>query len=204
LKTEDLAYWYLRLNGCLTTANFVVHPDLGRNQRTDVDVLAVRFPHRAENVGELLEDDSLFTSVTDRPFLVLAEAKASRCALNGPWTRRADGNMERVLSAAGVVPKPQILSVADALYDQGRSEIAECVVSLLCLGSEVDPALAARLPRVPQVTWYTVLKFIHHRFKRFKFRKVAHPQWDETGRLLWSTAIASKTVEIFASSIRLT
>lgn len=47
---ERLAYWYFRLNGFLTTENFIVHPDEGKDQRTDADLLAVRFQHRAENV----------------------------------------------------------------------------------------------------------------------------------------------------------
>ena len=35
---------FFRLNGCLTTENFVVHPDGGRDQRTVADILGVRFP----------------------------------------------------------------------------------------------------------------------------------------------------------------
>jgi hypothetical protein len=48
IKTEKLVYWYLRLNGFLTIENFVVHPDQSREQRTDVDIIGVRFPFRAE------------------------------------------------------------------------------------------------------------------------------------------------------------
>ncbi len=44
IKYEQLGYWYLRLNGFLTIPNFVVHPDVGHNQETDVDILGVRFP----------------------------------------------------------------------------------------------------------------------------------------------------------------
>ncbi|HEV3146870.1 MAG TPA: hypothetical protein VGZ47_23485 [Gemmataceae bacterium] len=55
---EELAYWYLRLNGCFTIPNFVVHPDSGTNQKTDIDVFAVRFPFRAELPG--MKDDEFF------------------------------------------------------------------------------------------------------------------------------------------------
>jgi len=48
ITSEQLAYWYLRLNGFLSISNFVVHPDTGGQQRTDVDILGVRFPYRAE------------------------------------------------------------------------------------------------------------------------------------------------------------
>jgi hypothetical protein len=48
ISSEKLAYWYLRLNGFLTITNFIVHPDFGRSQRTDVDILGCRFPYRQE------------------------------------------------------------------------------------------------------------------------------------------------------------
>ena len=51
IHPEKLAYWYLRLNGFLTIPNFVVHPDNGSNQKTDIDILGVRFPYRAENLN---------------------------------------------------------------------------------------------------------------------------------------------------------
>jgi len=48
LNPDTVAYWFFRLNGCSTITNFVVHPDRRGSQRTDVDVLAVRFPYRHE------------------------------------------------------------------------------------------------------------------------------------------------------------
>jgi hypothetical protein len=41
ISPESVAYWFFRLNGCLTIVNFVVHPDLARedeprSQRTDI------------------------------------------------------------------------------------------------------------------------------------------------------------------------
>jgi hypothetical protein len=48
LSSERVASWFFRLNGCLTIDNFILHPDFinpsGR-QRTDADVLGVRFPN---------------------------------------------------------------------------------------------------------------------------------------------------------------
>ncbi len=60
---EELAYWYLRLNGFFPLADFVVHDHLrsrrGDPYRTytgDCDLLAVRPPHVSEEVGGQ-EDD---------------------------------------------------------------------------------------------------------------------------------------------------
>src|SRR2546423_1250095 len=47
-KPELLADWFFRLNGCATIQNFVLHPNLAGSQRTDVDLIAVRFPYRNE------------------------------------------------------------------------------------------------------------------------------------------------------------
>ncbi len=43
-----MAYWYFRLNGLFQIENFVLHPGRRGGQRTDADLLAVRFPNRAE------------------------------------------------------------------------------------------------------------------------------------------------------------
>jgi hypothetical protein len=48
LLPEKVAYWYFRLNGFLQIENFIVHPSVRGSQRTDADLVAVRFPHRAE------------------------------------------------------------------------------------------------------------------------------------------------------------
>jgi hypothetical protein len=48
LDADKAAYWYFRLNGFLQIENFVVHPERRGSQRTDADLLGVRFRHRAE------------------------------------------------------------------------------------------------------------------------------------------------------------
>ena len=45
-QAERLAYWYLRLNGFLTIENFILHPRTTGKQKTDIDLVGVRFPHR--------------------------------------------------------------------------------------------------------------------------------------------------------------
>src|ERR1039458_6689569 len=37
--SEELTNSFFRLNGCLTIPNFVVHPEVGSEQRTDADLL---------------------------------------------------------------------------------------------------------------------------------------------------------------------
>ena len=44
-EPEKIAYWFFRINGCLTITNFLVHHERRGHFSTEVDVLAVRFPH---------------------------------------------------------------------------------------------------------------------------------------------------------------
>jgi len=57
ILSERLALWFLRLNGFMTIPNFIVHPEGPREdgaypQRTDVDVLDVRFPFRGRTAAD--------------------------------------------------------------------------------------------------------------------------------------------------------
>ena len=53
---ETLAYWYLRLNGFFPLRNFVMHMPADRQQRSDCDILAVRFPGVSEDIGGQRDD----------------------------------------------------------------------------------------------------------------------------------------------------
>ncbi len=44
MKAEMLANWYFRLNGFLTSQNYILHDR--RSQRTEIDILGVRFQHK--------------------------------------------------------------------------------------------------------------------------------------------------------------
>src|SRR6516225_8740359 len=101
LNPEKVAYWYFRLNGFFQIENFVIHPTQRGAQRTDADLLAVRFPHRAERLlddpDDIMPDDEQTLALSrDRIDVVLAEVKTNRpCTLNGPWTRKDRQNVDR-------------------------------------------------------------------------------------------------------------
>jgi len=75
IGTEKLVYWYLRLNGFLTIENFVVHPDQGRDQRTDVDILGTRFPYRSELLKNSMKDDKKVILNENKIVIILGEVK---------------------------------------------------------------------------------------------------------------------------------
>jgi hypothetical protein len=53
LEPEKVAYWYFRLNGFFQIENIVAHPARQGSQRTDADLLAVRFPFRVEGCSTI-------------------------------------------------------------------------------------------------------------------------------------------------------
>ena len=128
LDPEKVAYWYFRLNGFFQIENFVVHPARRGSQRTDADLLAVRFPHRAERLfddpNNIMADDEQSLALSREMIdVLLIEIKANQpCALNGPWTRQDDQNVHRVLAAIGCVPPQEIEQAAADIYRTGFHE----------------------------------------------------------------------------------
>jgi len=187
IDPETLAYWYLRLNGFLTITNFVVHPEWAGRQRTDVDVLAARFPHRRELFD--MEDDCAVVSSMTRILIYLSEVKTGACNLNGPWTERGKQNMQRVLRAVGAFPLEATDEIADALYEQGFYEDQAVRISLMCVGSQKNPEKRKQFPDVPQITWNHILGFVFKRFNTYRDQKRDHPQWPKKAQGLFKLAV---------------
>jgi hypothetical protein len=190
LSPERVAYWYLRLNGFLQIENFVVHPVSSGGQRTDVDLIGVRFPHRAERLiddpDDIMQDDfDRLNLSADRVDVVIAEIKRGPCALNGPWTEQERQNIHRVLAAIGALPSGCIEAAAKALYTDGLYDKAELPrIRLALIGRERDPEIAEKYSGITQVTWNHVLAFVWHRFDQYHKQKTQVDQWDGTGQRL--------------------
>ena len=185
VEAEKLAYWYFRLNGFLTIKNFVVHPESGSDPCTEVDILGVRFPYRAELLTNPMPDDEVFTKIKNKPYIIIAEVTKVKCKLNGPWTDPTEKNMDRVLRAIGAFDNATMSEVAKKLYQDGFYENKLYYLSLFCVGKQKNSYWLKKLPNVPQKLWDDILKFIYNRFKEYEEQKVAHEQWDCTGHKLW-------------------
>jgi len=48
---EEIAYWYLRLNGFFPITDFVIHRSSEVEHTSDCDLLAIRLPHVYEEIG---------------------------------------------------------------------------------------------------------------------------------------------------------
>jgi hypothetical protein len=183
-KPERLAYWYFRLNGFLTIENFVVHSDDGPNQRTDADLVTVRFAHRMENLVKPMVDDSKIASCERFANVIIAEVKKGKCALNAPWTDPSKENVKRVLKAIGCVPESAIAPACKALYTKGLWSDAMTTVRIFCLGECKDEQIAISLDQ--QLAWGEVIDFCIKRFEEYEVPKSSVGQWPDDGRqLMW-------------------
>ena len=186
---ERLAYWYFRLNGFLTTENFIVHPDCGNNQRTEADLLAVRFVQRRENLVRPMKDDHKVSACATFTNIVIAEIKTGLCALNGPWTKPEADNMRRVLKAIGCLPDNALNVACGHLYHQGVWADSMVTIRLFTLGESRADGIC--IPAEQQITWDEVMEFCIGRFKAYRNQKSSVGQWDEDGKQLMADALSS-------------
>ncbi len=201
MKPGDLAYWYFRLNGFFTLVNWVLHPVSRGGQRTDADILGVRFPFRAE-FSDLPDFDDAEFRALDRPLLLCAEVTRDECKLNGPWTDRNRANINALLHALGPCRLDQISTVASVLYQNGVHREQNLSFSLFCVGNSVSESVRQRYPDVPQKTWADLITFIHHRFRTYRTRKTDHEQWDEVGKQLWIWSETHRDGAAFEKEVR--
>ncbi|MEI7988650.1 MAG: hypothetical protein WCI88_06395 [Chloroflexota bacterium] len=193
INPEDIACWFFRINGCSTIPNFIVHPDRRGSQRTDVDVLAVRFPFRAELLtsNNPMKDHPIFDS--DKKIdIILAEVKHEQCRLNGPWTDPQSKNMHRVLYALGAFPFDQVAEIADSLYRNGVYQNDLYRVRLFAVGKTTNPEIC---PTAVQLLWDDILSFIFDRFHEYHIQKAQHEQWNIIGGSLYNLASSSTQKE---------
>jgi len=198
-ESEKLANWYFRLNGFFTIPNFVVHPEIGRGQRTDIDVLGVRFPNRKEIFK--MEDHNTPICSSELISIVLAEVKLDVCRINQAWRSRDKGNYERVLRAIGLFKEAGVNAVANQLYENGHYSDKSCQVSLVCIGKRTNHNIRRKYNKILQLTWEEILRFIYGRSSEFRNQKSSHGQWEEIAKELWDCSIYSKNENEFIENV---
>lgn len=189
--------------------NFIIHGDhqSENKQRTEADLLCVRFPHRAERLydddPDVMQDDvATLKLAPDKANVLIVEVKTKkRCTLNGPWTKPNKKNVHRVLAAIGCLSEQVIPQAAAALYRQGLYDGDGIVrIRLVAVGRERSEELAQRHPEVVQLVWRDILCFIWWRLKKYRSQKRQVGQWDEVGLEIHRLA-ASYTQEDFIAEM---
>ena len=144
-----------------------------------------------------MEDHPVFDS-TGKIDLIICEVKSGLCALNGPWTDPERMNIHRVLIAIGAIPEKQVLEAADALYCDQFLENEIHRVRLFSIGTRKNRDLSES---VAQLTWEEILAFIYERFKKYRYEKAQHDQWDSTGKQLFRKMERHHTADEFVSDV---
>lgn len=201
-RAEDLVNWYLRLNGLLTIPNFILHPDRSGSQRTDADVIGIRFPFRREFENSDCDDPRLEYSLI-KPSLFIVEVKTKEIDFNEAWQNPNKANINKVLTDFGLFESDkQVVLAADALYETGRYQGEQYYCSLLFIGNVDVDKIPERYSSVPKILWKDIIEFIHVRFRRFVRIKANHDQWDEFGKKLYDFAVAHHSLSEFEAKIR--
>jgi hypothetical protein len=189
-KFEQLALWYLRLNGYLTVPNFVLHPNTPNSERTDADVLAVRFPHSTEVAGQKkMEPDSNLVNQPKKIDFIIAEVKSGVCRLNGPWTDEKRENMQYVIRWLGMAPQSEVPKIAEELYTNKRCEREKWDIRIVCFGKQCSKYLHGN---VCQFTHEHVIGFISDRFRKHADIKSSHRQWDNFIKEFYRKAVINQ------------
>jgi hypothetical protein len=179
--------------------DFVIHDETSANQRTDADLLGVRFAFRRENYLKPMIDHPPVANCKSFVNVVIAEVKSSGCELNGPWTDRGKQNVQRVLRAIGCFPDNEIEKVAAAVYRTGRYESHDVTCRLLAFGDR-EGKLAIR--NVPQILFNEMLIFIHARIREYRDQKKSVGNWSSDGQEIHRLADTISNVEEFVAQAR--
>ena len=200
LDTEQVAYWYFRLNGCLALPNVLIHDRRG-HEGTEVDLLAVRFPHRKElwlSGRPMADDPKLFAPESGRIEIFIVEAKQGRCALNESWLDPNRLNLQRILFFLGPFAPLDATEIAVGLRRTGMYKDHLYRLRLTAIGATKSDDLP---PEVAQLEWKELLRFIYDRLRPYRDVKTQHRQWDEAGQTLYSEMIVSHSSQEFTDRI---
>lgn len=190
-RAEEVASWYFRLNGFFSIPGFIVHPDrIQRRPKTEADLIAARFPYSAETLGErhMTDDDTVLAQIDPsgtRIVFALVEVKVDVCKINGPWSRLADGNMQRVIRRIGFAPEEDLATIANEMYEKLRWENSSHVLQYVAVGSRKNDGLDRRYSHLVQITFQEIDDFLFRRFRDFPEKLPTgpvHEQWPDFGR----------------------
>ncbi|MBI1280143.1 MAG: hypothetical protein GC179_18585 [Anaerolineaceae bacterium] len=199
IDPEQVAYWFFRLQGCLTITNYMLHRfDEKGKAYSDGDVIAVRFPYREE--GSMHCEESHFSSTKIDFSIVEVKYRNSPTTLNDSWTfTYGDKTLRAILERTGLFQSGKTLDeIVTRLYKDWIYENDSHRVRVLTVAKNIVETPTAEMPLSvsQQLTWkHHVLPFIHKRFTRHADYKNYHPQWDKSGQQLYEWSIRHRNDE---------
>ena len=175
-KYEELVFWYLRLNGYLTVEHFILHPLGSGPQRTEVDVLGVRFPNSKEVAGAEMKRDDNLVRCDGRIDFIIAEVKSGMCDINGPWKNPDTKNWEYVLKWLGKLSDTEVSEVAKELQAKKEYVGDDWAIRIICFGNQRSQELSSN---ILQLEFEKLIDFLLNRFDQFRKQKRDIEQWPQ-------------------------
>lgn len=180
-RAEEVARFYLKLQGYFTLNNFALHKDLSAyDLTTEADLLAVRLMHSCEHLArrrlaDCPELERILHS-SRRSIFLIVEVKSSACSINASWDyernpRGSEANHLYAIKRAGLWSVRDAVEIAKKVAEQGRWENSESVVQYLCVGAEKG-ATSGR----PTVLFRDIARFMVDRFLPFLPLKIPERQ----------------------------
>jgi hypothetical protein len=173
---EDIAYWYLRLNGFFPLSNFVLHRVEKDEHTSDVDLLAIRPPYPFERIGGRVGDRDpwLFDLVGQTGTVgIVCEVKT------GEHTEADLFRVEYLRIAVerlGLFPEAEVDAVVDDLADAPLIPRAGVTVAKLLIATK-----PCRSKRCLQLRLDDAEDFLDRRADRYLDPKVADRMFFPTG-----------------------
>lgn len=169
-RAEEVANFYLKLNGFFTLANFALHKDRrALDLSTEADLLAIRLKHSCEHVGgRKLNPCNRLSRIlvhTDLSAFLIVEVKATACAINSAWDFRRDPRTALeshiyAIKRMGVVSVHDAKKVATVVAQAGRWVGPEGIIQFLCVGSETGTDVGR-----PVILFRDIADFLVTRFQ---------------------------------------
>jgi hypothetical protein len=169
----ELTKLYLRLNGFLSITNFIVHPP---DKRTDVDILAVRFPFQREDInGDVLPNDPTLCLSHQKIEVVLVEVKSSKQCINRSW--RNPEVVKYVLGFLGYFHSEscELACASERLARKQPYETDSIRIKVMLFTGNQRACQSEVVRRLD-----SALEFVYNRFKEYKTLKADHSMWEGT------------------------
>lgn len=183
-KTEELVEWYLRLNGYFIIPNFILHPLFpGRSQRTEIDLLAVRFPYQREIVcnseGKRLpikNDKNLVTDQLIDCLIVSVKGIQSEAEVNKAI--KDCQNLKDIIKRFGFIDSEEdITDVSNELLRNKQAIRNHYQIRLLAVAGSLNCR-----SKTKQIIFKEIVDFILGRFQTYYRHKVDTEQWSGIGK----------------------
>jgi hypothetical protein len=174
---EELAYWYLRLNGFFLVDNFVIHREGAQIQyRSDADLIAVRFPHVKEAVGGMpidFDNKVLFKAFDPSKIIgLIVEVKSTRQKEVNPEIFQNKDRMEYAINRFGFPLKDKEKKALTTAHDWVASDSLigekDFLIGKLLIHNSTE---AIMYPYAESIDLRHTIEFIKDRFFRYKEEK---------------------------------